>query len=171
MSALLSHRIWGIVMKRLRDRKGQSLVEISLMAPVLLIALYIPADFGMAFFTSHLTQNAVREAARIGAAKAPPFTGTKGTAVKAEATGRLPTNLVSPSVSVTYYWDGAGSTCMQVVEVTATGNYNFFLYQLMRIFGISAPNSMPITRAAMMRYDYQPSDNSMPACTAASVVS
>jgi Flp pilus assembly protein TadG len=156
-------------MKLLANNKGQSIVEIGLMAPLLLIALYIPADFGIAYFTSHLTQNAVREAARIGAAKAPPFTGAVGATVKAEAINRLPTMLGNPSVTVTYYWDGTGSTCMQVVRVTVAGDYNFFLYQLMRILGMSAPDTMPISRAALMRYDYQPSDNSMPACTTASV--
>jgi Flp pilus assembly protein TadG len=156
-------------MKRLRNKKGQSIVEISLMAPLILIALYIPADFGVAYFTSHLTQNAVREAARIGSAKAPPFNNAQGSAVKTEAMNRMPAMLANPSVTVTYFWDGAGTTCMQTVRVSATGNYNFFLYQIMRIVGISAPNFMPITRAAIMRYDYQPSDNNTPACTAANV--
>jgi hypothetical protein len=57
---------------------------------------------------------------------------------------------------------------MQVVQVTATGNYDYFLYQLMRLFGVPVDNAVPITRVAQMRYDYQPSDNNFPACTAVS---
>src|SRR6516165_824936 len=47
-------------------QKGQSIIEISLITPLLLIALYIPADFGVAFYLGNLTQNAAREGARIG---------------------------------------------------------------------------------------------------------
>lgn len=159
---------YGGVMKLSGNSKGQSIVEISLITPLLLIALYIPADFGIAMFTAHLTQNAVREAARIGAAKAPAFDNGTATAIQAEATSRLPAMLSGSSVTVEYYWDGAGSTCMQVVQVTATGNYNYFLYQLMRLFGFPVDNTVPITRVAQMRYDYQPSDNNFPACTAIS---
>jgi Flp pilus assembly protein TadG len=51
--------------------KGQSIVELTLITPLLLIALYIPFDFGVAFFAGNLTQNAVREVARIAATQAP----------------------------------------------------------------------------------------------------
>ena len=49
-----------------RKQMGQSVVELALITPLVLIALYIPADFGVAFLTAHLAQNAVREGARIG---------------------------------------------------------------------------------------------------------
>jgi Flp pilus assembly protein TadG len=55
----------------LRNERAQSIVEISLITPLLLIALYIPFDFGVSLFAAHLTQNAVREVARIAAAQAP----------------------------------------------------------------------------------------------------
>src|SRR5438874_8275299 len=49
-----------------KDQRGQSLIEIALITPLLLIALYVPMDFGIGLFMAHLTQNAVREGARIG---------------------------------------------------------------------------------------------------------
>jgi Flp pilus assembly protein TadG len=49
-----------------RKQKGQSVVELALITSLLLVALYIPADFGIAFLTAHLVQNAVREGTRIG---------------------------------------------------------------------------------------------------------
>src|SRR5437764_14545540 len=49
-----------------KNQRGQSLVEIALITPLLLIALYIPMDFGIALFMAHLVQYAARERARIG---------------------------------------------------------------------------------------------------------
>ena len=47
------------------NQRGQSIVEIALLTPLLLIALYIPADFGVSFFMGNLVQTAAREGARI----------------------------------------------------------------------------------------------------------
>ncbi|HEY9503362.1 MAG TPA: TadE family protein, partial [Pyrinomonadaceae bacterium] len=63
---------------RRNNQKGQSIIEISLITPLLLVALYVPADFGVAFFMGNLTQTAVREGARVGSGlqksgKAPDF--------------------------------------------------------------------------------------------------
>ena len=73
--------------KLYRRSKGQSIVEFTLLTPLMLAALYIPADFGIAFFTAHLVQNATREAARIGTVMNPFIQIT----VENEATNRLPT--------------------------------------------------------------------------------
>ena len=51
---------------RLKSPSGQSLIEMSLITPVLLVALYIPMDFGIAFLVSNIAGTAVRDAARIG---------------------------------------------------------------------------------------------------------
>ncbi len=115
---------------KLHNRKGQSIVEISLIAPLLLVALYIPADFGIAMFTAHLTQNAVREAARIAVSTKDPFNDAAATQIANEALNRLPARLTSATVTVTYY-DGPATVppvppCMQSVLVTAQGSYNYF---------------------------------------------
>jgi hypothetical protein len=47
---------------------GQAVVEFTLVFLLLLVIAWIPADFGLAFFTGQLAQNASREAARIAAA-------------------------------------------------------------------------------------------------------
>lgn len=54
-------------MWKLFNLKGQSIVEITLITPLLMVALYVPVDFGMMIFAGHLTQNAVRDGARIAA--------------------------------------------------------------------------------------------------------
>jgi Flp pilus assembly protein TadG len=150
---------------RLLDSKGQSIVEIGLIAPLLLIALYIPADFGIAFYTAHLTQNAVREAARIGVSTMDPIDSVaKATAIAGEALSRIPLRLQSVTVTATYFV-GPTIDCMQNVSVTAQGSYNYFFYQLLRLFGATVPNTVTITRTSRMRYEFQPVTNSSTVCT------
>ena len=151
-------------------QKGQSIIEISLITPLLLIALYIPADFGIAFYMGNLTQNAAREGARIGSglsksgsAPSLSFGSTQATTVKTAVFNRMPGYLTNPSVTVKFY---DGTACMQFIEVSAQGDYNFFLYKLMGLFGSSTPNSATISRTTQMPYTYQPYTNTA-YCTAA----
>jgi hypothetical protein len=146
------------------NQKGQSIIEISLITPLLLVALYVPADFGVAFFMGNLTQTAVREGARVGSGlqksgKIPDliFGSAQAGVVKTEVISRLPNYLTNKTVTVTFY---TGTGCMEFIEVTAQGKYNFFLYRLMRLFGGSTPDSMTISRTTQMHYKYQQYINS-----------
>ncbi len=141
------------------NQRGQSIVEITLITPLLLVALYIPGDFGIALFTGNLTQNAVREGARVGSelqlsGTAPSlfFGSTQANTVKTEVFNRLPALLQNKTVTVTFY---TGTSCMEFIQVTAQGDYNFFLYQLMRLIGATAPDSFKISRTTQIRYTYQ----------------
>jgi len=118
------------LLPRILNRKGQSIVEISLITPLLLIALYVPADFAVAYLTAHLTQNAVRDAARIGAAAKDPFDAAAATAIRTEALSKMPARLSSKSATVKYYANGAAN-CAEFVEVTGQGNYDYFFYKIM----------------------------------------
>ena len=155
--------------KRPRSSRGQNLVEIALITPLVLVALYIPADFGIAMFTGHLTQNAVREATRIGVSTKDPFDSAASTAIKNEAINRLPARLVSPTVTVKYFAGGTPN-CLQFLEVKAEGDYQYFLYQLIRLFGGTTLNTLSISRTTRMRYEFQPYTNAT-ICTTASVIS
>jgi Flp pilus assembly protein TadG len=150
----------GENLTKLKNQRGQSIIEISLITPLLLIALYVPADFGVAFFIGNLTQTAAREGARIGSGLQKSgnvpnltFSSTEANAVKTEVFSRMPATLTGKSVTVTFY---TGTGCMEFLEVTATGDYRYFLYQLMRLFGGTAPNSVTISRTTQMHYKYQP---------------
>jgi len=149
-----------------RKCKGQSIVEISLMAPLLMVALYIPADFGIAFLTAHLTQNAVREGARIGShfpkcslSSAPCIANVSNQtcpstdSVVQAVCSKLPARLQNAQISVTL---NTATPCMASVSVQATGQYSYFLYQVIRLLGLSAPNDVSISRATAMRYELQP---------------
>ena len=142
------------------NQRGQSIVEISLVTPLLLIALYIPADFGVSFFMGNLVQTAAREGARIGSGLQKSgsvpnllFSSAEADTVKTEVINRLPAYLTNKTVTVTFY---TGTACMEFVEVTAQGQYNFFMYKLIRLFGGNAPNSISISRTTQMHFKYQP---------------
>jgi len=142
------------------NERGQSIVEISLVTPLLLIALYVPVDFGISFFIGNLTQTAVREGARIGSGlqksgEVPDltFSSAEANKVKTEVFNQLPDYLTGKTVTVTFY---TGTACMEFVEVTAQGQYQFFMYKLMSLFGGNAPDTLPISRTTQMRFKYQP---------------
>jgi len=150
--------------RRRKNQKGQSIIEVTLMTPLLLIALYVPADFGVSFFMGNLTQIAVREGARIGSGlqlsgTVPDliFSSAEANIVKTEVFNRLPSYLTDKAVTVTFY---GGTACMEFIEVKAQGQFNFSLYRLMRLFGGTAPNFMMISRTTQMHYKYQPYTNS-----------
>lgn len=149
-------------MRSLLNCKGQSIVEITLITPLLLVALYVPFDFGMTIFTGHYTQIAVRDGARI-ASTTDLMTNAKATTLATQVYGNLPQLLVSGSttkqVTVKYFATGA-TGCAQYVEVKAQGTYNFFLYKLIALLGFSAPDGTQITRTTRMRYEFQPDNNS-----------
>ena len=138
------------------NRKGQSIVEITLMTPLILVALYVPFDFGVTIFTGHITQNAVRDGARI-ASSSYPLDDTKAENLAQQFEDNLPDMLVSRTVTVNYYADGAN--CAQNVEVIAQGTYNFFLYRLIALLGFTPPDAVQITRTTRMWYGFQPATN------------
>lgn len=153
-----------------KNQRGQSIIEITLITPLLLIALYVPVDFGISFFVGNLTQTAAREGARIGSGlqldgTVPDlvFSSAEAGFVKTEVFNRMPNYLTDKKVTVTFY---SGTACMQFIEVTAQGEYNFLLYRLMRLVGITVPDSMTISRTTQMYYKYQPFFNT-DYCTAA----
>jgi Flp pilus assembly protein TadG len=149
--------------RRLVDRSGQSIVEIGLVTPFLLIALYVPIDFGIAYYTAQLTQNAVREAARIGVSTKDPFDNAAADNIAVQARDRLPLRLKQVTVTVEYFGP-ASATCMQSVSVTAVGSYDYFFYQVLRLVGATLLPTAQITRVSQMRYEFQPVTNSTPAC-------
>jgi Flp pilus assembly protein TadG len=145
-------------MRSLLNRRGQSIVEITLMTPLILVALYVPFDFGVTIFTGHITQNAVRDGARI-ASSTFPLDDTKAGNLAQQFEGNLPDMLVSRTVTVNYRATGGGANCAQNVEVIAQGTYNFFLYRLIALLGFTPPDAVQITRTTRMWYGFQPATN------------
>jgi Flp pilus assembly protein TadG len=152
------------------NRRGQSIVELTLITPLLLAALYVAMDFGIMFFTTHYTQNAVREGSRIGSIMPDcaidagvPCVGTvtqscsSATAmVVTQTCQRLPQALTGASVAVTLTGVYDPPTCMREIRVAASGTYIYGLYRVMTLFGLPVPANPLITRIATGRYQGQP---------------
>ena len=143
---------------------GQAVVEFTLVFLLLLVIAWIPADFGLAFFTAQLAQNASREAARIAAAdpnlvsgscSMPCSSAPGGTALRAAADRMSPALLPGALISVTLE-PPAGGNCNRLVEVSVSGEYNYFFYHLLRAMGNTTPDTLNIVRSTSMRWEHQP---------------
>lgn len=139
-------------------------MEFTLIFILLLIVAWIPADFGLAFYTGQSAQNAAREGTRIAAAD-PTMVGAtcsmpgcySGGNILRETANRLPAALLTnASVTVQYPSpDGPNSGCNQLVRVTVTGQYNYFFFRLLRFLGVTIQNNYTqIDRFANMRWEY-----------------
>jgi Flp pilus assembly protein TadG len=143
--------------------KGQTLVEFSLIFVLFLVIVWIPVDFGLAFYSSQLAQNAAREGARIAAAD-PTLTPINNTCTMPacysfgnifnETAVRVPPALLTGTTITVTYPVNSG-TCNQQVRVRVQGQYNYFFYQLLRMLGASTPSSVTIERSAEMRWEHQ----------------
>jgi hypothetical protein len=150
-----------------KREKGQSLVEIALITPLLLGALMVAVDFGIAFYMGNLVAVAARDGARIGSqleksykvdAADPDFDVTDAATVSNRIQNRIPRYLTGRQVMVTFYEDDpvvGPWPCSESIEVQVSGNYTFTLYRLMNFLGANVPASRTLTRSTRMRYNYQ----------------
>ena len=145
------------------NSKGQALVEFTLIFLLLLVIAWIPADFGLAFYTGQLAQNAAREGARIAAADPTLVIGTtsctmpscSGNILKETAARISSALLPGATISVTLDPDSDPPTCDRNVIVTVSGNYSYFFYQILGMLGNTVPNTVNIVRSTSMRYEHQ----------------
>jgi hypothetical protein len=156
-----------MIYKSKKSNKGQSLVEIALITPLVLGALMVAVDFGIAFYVGNLIAVAARDGARIGSqleksnkteAANPDFAVADAAIVRDRIQARIPRYLKGRQVIVTFYEDDAGvgpPPCSESIDVQVRGNYPFTLYRLMNFLGASVPTSRTLTRSTRMRYNYQ----------------
>lgn len=128
-----------------------------------LVIAWIPADFGLAFYTGQLAQNAAREGARIAAADQTLTSGTISCTMPAcsenilkETAARISSALL-PGATITLHLEpDTGANCNRMVTVTVSGTYNFFFYQLLHALGVAGNlSNTPITRQTRMRWEAQ----------------
>jgi len=150
-------------LKAVTRSSGQAVVELTLTFLLLLIVAWIPADFGLAFLSGQLAQNASREGARIAAADPTLTSGTTNCTMPScsgnifeETAGRISSALL-PGATITLTLDAdTGTNCNRMVTVAVSGTYNFFFYQLLHWLGISGnlENTL-ITRQTSMKWEHQ----------------
>ena len=153
---------WHNILTKLIGAKenGQAMVEFTLAFILLLIVAWIPADFGLAFYTGQLALNASRDGARIAAADTAPVSGsctmpcsaTTNSILQETAKRLSPALMPGATVSVTLQ---GGVTCDRLVTVNVNGQYQFFFYQVLELLGISVPDATPISRSTSMRWEHQ----------------
>lgn len=125
---------------------GQAIVEFTLVLPFLLLLVGGAIDWGLGFFTSHTTQNAAREGARIAITL--PSLATNDSRVLTTVQQKLPSVALFSGFTITNTAP-AGPTCGEEVTVTVSGTYNF---TFLRLIGFT---SMPVSRSVTMRYEQQ----------------
>jgi hypothetical protein len=153
---------YGSIRKRLEEKnKGQALVEFTLVFILLIIVAWIPADFGLAFYTGQLALNASRDGARIAAADRTLVPGTTTCTMPCtsangilQETAKRVSSALMPGASISLTLQG-GSTCDRLVTVSINGQYQFFFYQAIRLLGFSVPNGTVISRSTSMRWEHQ----------------
>lgn len=141
------------------DGVGQTLVEFALVFVLFVVVAWIPADFGLAFYTGQIALNASREGARIAAAErnlepgncTMPCTGAPSL-LKATA-DRMSSGLL-PGAIVTIALD-PGTNCDRLVTVTISGQYRYFFYHLLQLMGVNILNPVPVIRSTSMRWEHQ----------------
>ncbi|MGE0821060.1 MAG: TadE/TadG family type IV pilus assembly protein [Candidatus Binatia bacterium] len=166
------------ILSFLRNRRGQTIVEFALMLPFLLVIVGGIIDWGLAFFVGQVIENASREGARAGAVIPPsgtppvnppadagpatfPGCESDSSPMIAAACSRLPNVGLFNGFSVQAVFDDNGGPPNQLVRVTVSGTYNWFLLQ---IIGSGLPltgstslgSGVDITRSTAMRWEWQP---------------
>jgi Flp pilus assembly protein TadG len=182
LRSLLANSFRSSKLLALRGKnKGQALVEFTLVFVLLIVIAWIPADFGLAFYTGQLALNASREGARIAAAD-PCLLGTNVAAgcvagtnqtgtctmgvdcsatpgsILAETAERISSALL-PGATITVTYPIGATICNQHVRVQVSGNYNFFFYRILRLFAGNAAtpsdNFVNVVRTTDMRWEHQ----------------
>jgi hypothetical protein len=131
-----------------------------------LVIAWIPADFGLAFFTNQLMGNAAREGARLASAErnltsqvpagntiscTMPCSG--GQELLQQMARRLSSALL-PGATIRLSLEG-GTGCDRKVTAQISGNYNFFFYRLLSLMGMNTPPARNMMRATSMRWEHQ----------------
>lgn len=116
------------------SKKGQNLIEFTLVAPILLLLLFGIIDLGRAFYANMMLENAARVAARY-VASYPADSRVVATA-QALAEQEATEYGVVQSVVVVVNTPPPGGTD---VSATATGTFSFFIPELL---GISSDVTM-----------------------------
>lgn len=141
------------------DESGQTVVEFALVFVLLVIVAWIPADFGLAFYTGQIALNASREGARIAAAERNlssdscimPCTSATGVL---RATADRMSSALFPGATVSVNIE-SGTTCNRKVTVAINGEYRYFFYNLLQLMGFNIINPVPIVRSTSMRWEHQ----------------
>lgn len=143
--------------------KGQALVEFTLCFVLMIVIAWIPAEFGVMFYTSHVGQNAAREGARVAAADPTlPTTAqnctypcASGSDIMQRISNRIAAGLMAGGAIIDLTNTGSITTCDREVQVRVRQTYYPFFYKILRFMRFNVPDSFTMDRTARMRYEHQ----------------
>jgi Flp pilus assembly protein TadG len=130
--------------------KGQALVEMTLLLPIILVFVGGLTDVGLAFFVGTSMENAVREGARLRASGMSVANVQTAVVDRIAAKALFTPTFNTGNVTVTAVpapIGGTSCTLQTSVTVTASGLYN---YMFLRLVGIS---STTMSRSETMRFE------------------
>ncbi len=127
--------------------RGQSIVEFTLLLPLLIILIGGLTDLGMAFIVAIGLQNAVHEGAREAANTQNLTANDLG--VKDTVIAQIPAITLFSGIAVTNTAP-SGAACDAEVTVTASGTFN---YTILRYIGFTTAQ---ISRSTTTRYADRP---------------
>ena len=124
--------------------RGQTLVEFTLILPLLIAFVGAATDWGLGLFVSHVAQNAVREGARTAVTRL----NVSSAAIKGEVNSRIPDTSLFTDFrnNIVVSCDAPGGT--PYITVTTNGDFNFLF---LRAIGFTNP--IKIARSSTMRYE------------------
>lgn len=120
---------------------GSSLIEVALVLPILLVLSMGMLDFGRAFHTKSLLDQAAREGARLAAVTAPDVPLVQGRVATVLAAGG-----VTPTSTTVDGPDGS-----RMVTVTVTATFAFVTPGVFAFVGGSYGNTLAMTGRSTMR--------------------
>ncbi|MGH8013726.1 MAG: TadE/TadG family type IV pilus assembly protein [Candidatus Binataceae bacterium] len=139
------------------NERGQSAVELALLAPVLILILLAAADFGRLFYTSIAVSNAARAGAQYGAQSVITAADANGMVAAAQSDGTNIADLTasaqqctcqnSTSVALCPAAYCVGDTWATFVEVDTHATFN----TLLSYPGV--PSSVPLSGKAVMQVE------------------
>jgi len=162
MTSGWSHRRVGLVARRPgagdqradRHRRGQSLVEFTLVLPLFFLLVAGMVDFGMALYSNMTVINAAREGARLSIT-APGDTGSVDDRVKAMAAGLDTGNLTvtttceRPDPAPATTWSSCASPMWQTGDaVVVRVDYVYHM-----IWPLAFGNAIPMSSTVRMRIE------------------
>ena len=141
----LQRKLWNT------NSKGQGLVELALVLPILLLIVFGVLDLGRIFFATIGLTNAAREGVRYLTIHANDvsnvsgaFAGSKAAALGEAGYAGIPSSEVQVTVSCTND-DDNNETCDSGTPATVTVTYEFDL-----VMGWILPSPITISRSAVM---------------------
>ncbi len=131
-----------------QSEAGQSLVEFTLVLPLLLVMLFAIVDFGRAFYTDSILTNAAREGARMAAVQGD---SNQINSAVTNAMGGLTTT--SPTLTKTYTNVQAAKGSTATVQLQYKFTYVTPISPLLSLIGGSSIANPTLTSTSSMRLE------------------